>query len=54
MLPERVVAGHGAPETADAGGDAEGRPVEAFEDLDDDVNVVVDAELRSSNVVLFR
>lgn len=45
VFPEGVVAGEGGPEAADAGGDAEGGPVEAFEDLDEDVNVVVDEEL---------
>jgi hypothetical protein len=45
VLPEGVVAGNGAPESANAGGDAEGRPVEAFQDLSEDVGVVVYAEL---------
>jgi hypothetical protein len=45
VLPEGVVAGNGAPEAANAGGDAEGGPVEALQDLGEDVGVVVDAEL---------
>ena len=47
MLPEGVVAGDGGPEAADAGGDAKGGAIEAFEDFDEDVNVVVDEELES-------
>ncbi|KAE8732350.1 hypothetical protein F3Y22_tig00002237pilonHSYRG01890 [Hibiscus syriacus] len=44
VLPEGVVASDAAPEAADAGGDAEGTAVEAFEDSDNDVLVVVDEE----------
>lgn len=47
LFPERVVAGQGAPEAADAGGDAEGATVKSFEDFNENVNVVVDEELGS-------
>ncbi len=45
VFPEGVIAGDGAPEAADTGGDGEWRAIEAFEDLYEDVYVVVDEEL---------
>ena len=53
VLPEGVVASNGAPETANAGGDAKGTVVEAFEDFYEDVYVVVDEELGSFFLALF-
>lgn len=47
MLPERVVAGNGAPETADAGRNTERAAVESFQDFQKNVYVVIDAELGS-------
>lgn len=47
VFPDGVVSGDGGPEVADAGGDAKGGAIEAFEDFDEDVNVVVDEELGS-------
>lgn len=44
MLPERVVAGNGAPETADAGRNTERAAVESFQDLHQNIYVVIDAE----------
>lgn len=47
MLPERVVAGNGAPETADTGRNTERAAVESFQDFQKNVYVVIDAELGS-------
>lgn len=48
VLPEGVVvAGEAAPETADTGGDTEGRTVQSFKDFPEDVDVVVYAKLGS-------
>lgn len=46
VLPDGVCGGQRTPEAADAGGGAEGTAVEALEDLDEDVRVVVNAERR--------
>lgn len=53
VLPERVVAGHGAPETTYAGCGAKRRSVEAFKNFYEDVKVVIDAKLGSFLFLVF-